>query len=123
MTVGLAGYDHLFLFGVFAPYLAFKSARRLTSRPLPPKPHYFRSVIVILAVALIISTFVARRERIVVYPRTLPSAGMLALGAAVLVALVTLMRPLWRKTVAARSRTAWLFMPRTPSERSLWVLC
>jgi membrane protease YdiL (CAAX protease family) len=48
---------------------------------------------------------------------------MFLLGAAMLVVLITLMRPMWRKRVEERARKVWLFMPRTPRERALWVGC
>jgi membrane protease YdiL (CAAX protease family) len=48
---------------------------------------------------------------------------MFVLGAAVLVALVVLMRPMWRKRVEERSRRVWLFMPRTRQEHVLWAGC
>jgi membrane protease YdiL (CAAX protease family) len=74
-------------------------------------------------VFFVISAFVARREWIDVFPRAVPGASTVALGAALLVALVTLMRPMWRKRVEERSRKVWLFMPRTRQERLLWIGC
>jgi membrane protease YdiL (CAAX protease family) len=123
MKVGLLGYYHLACFGAFIPYLAFKSSRKLDSRPLPPKVSYFSSQIVVLGLFFAFSAFVARREWIDVLPRTVPEPRMFGLGAAVLVALVILMRPLWRQRVEARSRKVWLFMPRTRRERLLWAGC
>src|SRR5258706_6468867 len=107
MHIGLAGYYHLAFFGAFIPYLAFKSGRRLTARPLPPKVKYFSSQIIILAIFFFVSAFVARREWIDVFPHEVPEARMFGLGAAVLVGLVVLMRPMWRKRVEERSRKAW----------------
>jgi len=121
MTVGLAGYYHLGIFGVVLPYLAIKSGRRIATRPLPPKVPYFNSQIVMLTIFLALSIFIARREWIELFPRELPEARMFVLGAAVLVALVVLMRPLWRSRVEAKARRLWLFMPRTRHERVLWV--
>ena len=123
MHVGLAGIYHLAFFGAFIPYLAFKSGRRLGASPLPPKVKYFSSQIIILTVFLAVSAFVARREWIDVFPREVPEPRMFVLGAAVLVALVVLMRPMWRKRVEERSRKAWLFMPRTRQEHVLWAGC
>ena len=121
--MGVAAYYHLAFFGAFIPYLAFKSGRRLAARPLPPKVKYFSSQLIILAIFFVVSAFVARREWIDVFPREIPEARMFVLGAAVLVAFVVLMRPMWRKRIEERSRKAWLFMPRTRVERFLWAGC
>lgn len=123
MTVGAAGLSHLALFGVFLPYAAIRSSSRLASRPFPPKVAHFSSQILVLSIFLGISWVVARSEWIVTFPRELPEARMLLLGAAVLVAMVVLMRPLWKRRVLERSRKLWLFMPRTPRERLLWAGC
>ena len=123
MRVGLLGVYHLGLFGVLIPYLAIKSARALSARPLPPKVKFLRSQIVVLILFFVFSAFVARREWIDVFPRAVPGARTVALGAALLVALVMLMRPMWRKRVEERSRNVWLFMPRTRHERFLWIGC
>lgn len=123
MHVGILGYYHLGIFGILIPYLVLKSARALATRPLPPKVKYLRSQIVVLTLLFVFSAFVARREWIEVFPRAVPEARMAALGAVLLVALVLLMRPMWRRRVEERSRKAWLFMPRTRQERLLWIGC
>jgi len=123
MRVGIPAIYHLAFFGAFIPYLAFKSGRRLAARPLPPKVKYFSSQIIILGIFFFVSAFVARREWIALFPREVPEPRMFVLGAAVLVALVVLMRPMWRKRVEERSRKTWLFMPRTRQEHVLWVGC
>jgi len=123
VRVGPAGYYHLGLFGLFLPYLSIKSSRLLASRPLPPKVKHFTSTILTLTFFLAVSVWVAHNQWITLFPRELPEPRMFVLGAAVLVALVTLMRPLWRRRVEARARRLWLFMPRTPKERWLWVGC
>jgi len=123
VRVGPAGYVHLTFFGLFLPYLAMKSSRLLASRPLPPKVKHFTSQIISLMLFLAISLWVGHKEWIALFPRDVPDPRSFALGAAVLVGLVVLMRPLWRQRVAARSRRVWLFMPRTPRERLLWAGC
>ncbi|HZN55970.1 MAG TPA: CPBP family intramembrane glutamic endopeptidase [Candidatus Polarisedimenticolaceae bacterium] len=123
-SLGLPGYYHLALFGVLLPYVAIRSGSVLKSRALPtPKARYFIRQIVTLAVLGGISVGIARVVGIPLFPRELPPARSVALGAAILVALVVLMRPRWRRRVAERSRNAWLFMPRTPRERLLWAGC
>lgn len=123
MRVGVAGFYHLAFFGAFIPYMAFKSSRRLGAHPFPPKAKYFTSQIIILTIFFVVSAFVARREWLDVFPLEVPEPRMFVLGAAVLVALVLLMRPMWKKRIDERSRKAWLFMPRTRGERILWSGC
>jgi membrane protease YdiL (CAAX protease family) len=123
LGVGPAGLAHLGLFGLFLPYVAIKSATRLKSRAFPSKVAHFSSQLVVLAAFLGVSLVVARKEWIAALPPELPEPRMFALGAAVLVAMVVLMRPLWKQRVLERSRKVWLFMPRTPRERVLWAGC
>ena len=122
--IGFAGIYHLAFFGLLLPYAAIRSGSALKKRPLPtPKAGYFTRQIIVLAVLGLVSVGVARVIGIPLFPAEVPSARSVGLGAAVLVALVTLMRPRWRSRVAERSRNAWLFMPRTPRERLLWIGC
>lgn len=123
MRVGPAGYYHLGLFGLFLPYLAIKSSRVLASRPLPPKVKHFTSTILTLIVFFAVSVWVAHNQWIALFPGEVPEPRMVLLGATVLVGLVVLMRPLWRRRVEARTRRVWLFMPRTGKERLLWAGC
>ena len=121
--IGPAGYAHIALFGIFLPYLAVKSARMLDARPFPPKAKHFVAIIVQLAIFGVFSALVARISWIVILPARAPSAKHWLLGAAVVTAMVVLMRPQWRKRVLKRSRRVWLFMPRTGRERALWTGC
>ena len=123
MQVGFAGALHLILFGLILPYLAFKTVRALATRPLPPKEKFLASQIVTLAVFLVLSALVGRLEWISLFPPHIPAPSGLGLGVATLVAMITLMRPLWRKRVEERSRKVWLFMPRTAKQRHLWIGC
>ena len=117
------GIVHLVLFGVWLPYLAIRTAQRLKSRPFPPRKTYFKSVILQLFALGLFSYFIARDNWIPIFPRQAPSPEHLALGAAVLVALVLFMRPKWRKAVEKRGRRTWLVMPRDRTERLLWAAC
>ena len=123
MRVGFAGALHLILFGLILPYLAFKTSRALATRPLPPKDKFLASQIVTLAVFLVVSVLIGRLEWIALFPPEIPAPSSLGLGAATLVVMITLLRPFWRKRVEERSRKVWLFMPRTPKERKLWIGC
>jgi membrane protease YdiL (CAAX protease family) len=121
MGVGVWGICHLGVFGLLIPYLAFKSSRVIATRPLPPKPKHFATQVLTLAYFLAISMVVGRREWITLFPRQMPEPKFFLAGAAALVGLVVLMRPMWRDRVAQRARKVWLFMPRNPKERVLWI--
>jgi membrane protease YdiL (CAAX protease family) len=123
VVVGVAGATHLAIFAGFLPYVAIKTSAHLRSRPFPAKVRHFTAQMLVLLVFLGLSALVAKREWIPIFPPELPQPRMLVLGAAVLVAMIVLMRPLWKQRVAERSRKAWLFMPRTPRERLLWAGC
>lgn len=119
--LGSAGASFLLVFGVLLPYLAFKSARRVATRPLPPKKPYFTSVIVQLLIFGAAAVVTGRLEHIELFPRTAPPAGSWGWGLLALGVLVAGMRPLWRRRVVERSRRVWLFMPRDATERALWM--
>jgi membrane protease YdiL (CAAX protease family) len=123
MHIGLLGAYHLLFFGVFIPYAAIKSSRVIGTKPLPPKVKFLTTQILTLLFFLVLSALVGRKEWIALFPRVMPEPSFILVGAVVLVALVTLMRPMWRKRVEQRARKVWLFMPRTPTERALWIGC
>jgi membrane protease YdiL (CAAX protease family) len=120
--VGSAGAAFLVVFGIFLPYLAIKSARRVATRPLPPKRQFFVSVILQLAVFGAVAMITARFEHIELFPRRAPPTSSWGLGLAALVVFVSGMRPVWRRRVVERSRRVWLFMPRDRTERALWMV-
>lgn len=118
---GLAGWYHLAFFGLLIPWAAWRSRSRLESQPLPPRQRHFIAVFIQLLIFLVISLSVAYVEKIDLLepPRAgwlpwLAAAGLLGAG-------VALMAPVWRRGVERRERKLHLFMPRTPSERGLWV--
>jgi membrane protease YdiL (CAAX protease family) len=120
--MGFAGYIHLFIFGLLLPAAAIRSAQRLASMLYPPRRKFFVSVIVQHAALIAFSLLAAWMERIelLVLPAR-PLQSLLA-GALFLAAAVALMRPQWKRAVIERERKVYLFMPRTPEEKSLWVL-
>ena len=119
--MGAAGASFLVVFGILLPYLAFRSARQVATHPLPPRKRFLASVIVQLLIFGVVAALIGSLERIELFPRTAPSAASWALGGMVLAALVAAMRPMWRQRVIERSRKVWLFMPRDPTERALWL--
>ncbi len=120
-SIGIAGLYHLAFFGLLLPWSAIKSARRLRENPYPPRRKYFLFVIGQQVFFLLLSLFVARVEwiRVFTWPENLWS---FALAAGVLLALIAVMLPRWRKAVEKRERRVYLFMSGEGKDRVLWVL-
>lgn len=118
---GFAGWYHLAFFGLLIPWAAWRTRTRFATHPLPPRRRHFVAVLIQLLLFLVISVSVAYAEDIdlLAPPRAgwlpwLAATGLLAAG-------VMLMAPIWRRGVERRERKLHLFMPRTASERRLWV--
>ena len=108
----------------FLPYLAIKSSRVLGTRPLPPKVKHFISQIITLTIFFVLSAFVARSEWIDVFPGVAARAAHVRCSARRCSSLSSSScGRCGASRVEARSRKVWLFMPRTPQERVLWVGC
>jgi membrane protease YdiL (CAAX protease family) len=121
VPIGFAGICHLLWFGLFLPWVAFRSGRKFTTRPLPPRPRLFVSVLVQQGAFAALSLLVARVEHITLFPPWNPRPGALWLGAGVLTVGCALLGPRWRQSVERRERRLHLCMPRTPKERWLWA--
>ncbi len=120
--VGLAGFWHIFFFGLFIPCAAIRGKRRLDkAKKLPPRKRYLVGVVVQQLVFAAFALFVAWREWIDLFPPFHPRALDLAAGALVLAALIAFMAPRWRRNVEKRVRRLWLFMPRDGVEKGLWT--
>jgi len=119
--IGLAGIYHLVFFGLLLPWGAIKSARRLKTRPYPPRRKYFFSVILQQVFFILLSLFVAQMEWVELFTRPKNSWSYLV-AAVILAILVAVMIPRWRKAVERRERRVYLFMARDNRERGLWVL-
>lgn len=121
MTLGVAGWGHLVLFGVVVPFLAWRSRGQLAAHADTPMATHLRRVIAQLVVFLLISLAVAAAEGITLFPPY--RVDMLAIGLAALLVMagVVAMTPRWRRSVEQHELKARLFTPRTPAERRLWA--
>ena len=119
--IGLPGLSHLLIFGVLLPIGAWRSRVRLEAHPLPPKTPYFASVVIQQLVFGLVSMLVARALDIELFPRYRPTVGHGALALVLVIALVTVMRPEWRRKVEARDRRVYLVTPLDATDRVLWV--
>ena len=124
----LPGWYHLAFAGVVLPALAVLGHRKLAKKelPLPDRTRHFRSTTFTLALFMGVSLWVARAQRIELFPfdrdHLLPGLlpGLLA-GLAMYVAAVLFMRPRWRRAVERRARVVYLFMPDNARERAWWI--
>jgi membrane protease YdiL (CAAX protease family) len=118
-----AGWMHLVTFGIAVPLVVIRSKRHIESgMDLPPFEQHARLAVVQLAVFAAASVLVGWIERIELFPGRWPSGRDWLAGLALYAAAVGIMAPRWSRTVARRARVLRLFMPRTPRERTLWVL-
>jgi membrane protease YdiL (CAAX protease family) len=121
MGIGVWGWYHLAFFGVFLPYVAVRSRRRLEEHGYPPRKAFFVSVILQQAIFATMSLIVAYLERIPLFPPRLPAPQGVLLAGLFLAGSIVAMRPLWRDAVARREPRVQLSMPADAGERRLWV--
>jgi membrane protease YdiL (CAAX protease family) len=121
MRVGPIGISHLVLFGALLPWAAFRFSRNFATRPLPPRPRLFVSVIVQQALFAILSLWVARLEHINLFPHWELRPLALMAGAGLLAGGIAILGPQWREDVERRERRLHICMPRTTAEHRLWV--
>jgi len=118
--ISFAGIYHLVFFGLLLPWSAVKSARRLKERAYPPRRKYFLMVMGQQCFFLVLSVLVARMEWIELWDRPKNRYSYLV-AVVVLLALIAVMIPHWRKAVVERKRRVYLFMARNNGERAMWI--
>lgn len=119
--IGIAGIYHLVFFGLLMPWSAIKSAKRLNERPYPARRKYFFLVIGQQLFFLLLSLLIAQVEWVPLFtrPKNLWSFGV---AAAILIGLIAVMLPRWRKAVEKRERRVYLFMSGEGKDKVLWVV-
>jgi membrane protease YdiL (CAAX protease family) len=122
VVIGIAGFCHLFLFCLLLPWAAVQSARRLATRPYPPRLKFFTAVMLQHLFFVGFSIAVAWVEEIPLTVRPKNLALSMIMAAFFLGAIVALMVPHWKQNVLSRERKVYLFMPRGATEKSLWVV-
>jgi membrane protease YdiL (CAAX protease family) len=119
----LFGWLHILFFGLFVPVVALRTRSAIARMSAPPnRIVFYAGAIVQLVFFTAFSILVASSERIELFPRTAPTTAQALIGLVVLVVLVALLRPQWKKSVLAGERVLALFMPQTRDERMLWLL-
>jgi len=119
--IGFPGWYHLALFGLFIPWAAVRSRKKVAGGPLPPLVRHLPRVVAQLAVLGGLSLLMGHLEWIPLFPREVPPLWTVGLGLALAVGAAAAMYPLWRRSVRERKRTTFLFMPRTAKERAWWI--
>jgi membrane protease YdiL (CAAX protease family) len=127
LPLGPLGLYHVILVGLFVPWMAWRSKKKLEAIPAEAKTgagNRVRHHVTTLGVEAFfcgLSLLVALREGLALFPPWTPSARDVLLGVGALAALVAYMRPRWRRNVETRVRVVELFSPRTGVERALWL--
>ncbi len=116
--IGPAGILHLVVFTLLLPWGAIVSARRLERNPLPPRLHFYFSVIIQHAAFITLSVIVAGYERIPIWK--IPDVTAWAVALCFLLVMIVIVKPQWRRSVIEGERKVWLFMPSGAAEKSLW---
>ena len=121
--INLAGWFHLFYFGLLIPATAIRQGMkfRKAEKPLPDRLRHFKRTAFTLIMFGLISLMMARAEGIELFPRLVPSWRAVAAGMLMLIVAVILMRPRWRAAVQRRARTVYLYMPANATERAWWI--
>jgi hypothetical protein len=97
----------LFIFGIFVPYISFKSDRRIQAgAPIPPRGRVFKNILVMQILFLLISLFTARNRGIELsLPGTL-SIGAVVFAIGMLGTGLSVMPLLWRRSSEDEKRRA-----------------
>jgi len=115
------GLGHLVFFGVCIPWAAWRSKVRLAASAMPSFRAHALQTILNLMVFGAFSLFVAYMEDITLLPPEMPPWRACVAGAVILILMIAIMRPRWRRAVEKRSRIVQFFMPSNASERMRWV--
>ena len=95
---------HLLFFGVFVPYGAIRSKKRIRENKLPPKKQYFIGVITQHLLFIAVSLMVSKVERVEAFPAWSPGPRDILIGIAALALLIAFMAPRWHRNVIRRER-------------------
>ena len=121
--IGALGWVHLVLFGLFVPWLAIGSRRRVVAGgKLPRRTTHFTSTIVTIVAFAGVSWMTADREWIELFPARPPRAIDWLAGALLLALFIAVMYPGWRAAIGRNERIRTLFSPSGGVERMLWVM-
>jgi membrane protease YdiL (CAAX protease family) len=111
----------LFLFGVFVPYVAWKSNRRLDAGAVAPaRPRIFANVLLMQAAFLLLAAFVAWKREIPLLRLGTVNAPSLLLAVVMLAVSIGTLPLRWRFTDPARKVRLIQARPAAPADLWLW---
>jgi len=115
------GLGHLVFFGLFIPWAAWRSKVRFEASAMPSfRAHALQTILNLMAFGAF-SLFVAFMEGITLLPAAMPPWRAIGAGVVILILMVAIMRPRWRRAVEKRARIVQFFMPKDGSERLRWA--
>jgi membrane protease YdiL (CAAX protease family) len=121
-TIGAAGYSHLIFFGLVLPWVAFRSAAKLSKFPFPPRRGFYLGIILQHLIFIGVTAAVAFLEKVPLLNQPRQPILSAAIVAIVFAAVILFMIPRWRRNVESGEPKAYLFMPGDAAEKWLWVL-
>jgi len=125
--LGTMGWFHLGYFGLLIPASAVRSKKKLLGTadqpaPLSSRMAHFQRTAATLILFTGLSLLTAWRERMTLFPHSLPPLTAVIAGLAMYAITVAFMRPRWRRAVETRKRVVHLFMPDNATERVWWIV-
>jgi membrane protease YdiL (CAAX protease family) len=113
----------LFIFGVFVPYISFKSGRRVRAgAPIPPRKRIFKNILVMQILFLLISLLTARNRGIELFPPGRLSIGAVVFAIGMLGIGLSVMPLLWRRSSDEEKRRSLLTRPNDAKDLGWWFL-
>jgi membrane protease YdiL (CAAX protease family) len=113
----------LLIFGVFVPYIAFQSGRRIRAgAPVPPRKRIFRNVLVMQILFLAISLLTARFREIDLFAAGRVSRNAVILAIGMLGIGLGVMPLFWRRSSEDEKRQTLLARPNETSDLGRWFL-
>jgi membrane protease YdiL (CAAX protease family) len=113
----------LLIFGVFVPYIAFQSGRRVRAgAPIPPRKRIFINVLVMQILFLAISLLTARFREIDVFTVGKVSRNAVILAIGMLGVCLGVMPVFWRRSSEGEKRQTLLTRPNEPKDLTWWFL-
>ena len=113
----------LLIFGVFVPYIAFQSGRRIRAgAPIPPRKRIFINVLVMQILFLAISLLTARYREIDLFAAGRFSGKAILVGIGMLGVSLGVLARLWKRSSDGDKRRLLLTRPHETKELGWWFL-
>ena len=119
--IGLVGWYFVAL-QLYLAWASFRGRQKVAQMAtLPTLTRHYTTAIIMQGLFLGLAVVVALYLRIPLFPRTFPKPLEIAAGLAAAAFLACAIYPIWKRSVAARHRRLYFFIPRGGREKALWT--